>query len=280
MSVSERAIVADVSARQTPLQLLRRGLVRNEVITIIALLLLAIIAWGWTLHLTNSMETMADMPQMQRMPDANALHWDAPRARSTFAMWSVMMFAMMLPSAMPIILLHRRVGAHQHAQNNAVEMPPTSLLVLGYLLVWTGFSVAATLAQIGLSMTAQITPMMTLVEGRFGGAILLFAGIYQLTPLKQHCLTLCRSPLVFLTQHYRSGSFGALRMGVMHGWFCLGCCWAAMALLFVGGVMNPLWIAGLTVFVLIEKILPLGKAIGQLLGVAAIATGIYWLVNF
>lgn len=251
---------------------------RDDLLSIGALVLLVLLAWQWTLHLIGSMDAMTNMPDMQHMPDVSALHWDFARAASTFAMWVVMMTAMMLPSATPIVLLHRRMSAHYLAQNADHQLPSTGLLISGYLLVWIGFSFAATLAQIGLSIAEQITPMMTLVNHHLAAVILLMAGIYQFAPIKQHCLARCRSPLTFLTQHYRAGKFGAFSMGVTHGALCLGCCWAAMALLFVGGVMNPWWIAGLSIFVLVEKLFPFGNKLSALFGIGAMGGAIYlWL---
>ncbi len=240
----------------------------------IALLLAAVIAWVWTVHLAIDMQAMAAMPNMAAI---DAASWDVESALLTGAMWAVMMAAMMLPSAAPIALLHRRVGAHNAAQG--AKVPSTGLLMLGYALVWTAFSVLATAVQIALSMTLQLSASMALVTTHWAGAVLLAAGLYQFTSLKQHCLTRCSSPFVFLNHHYQPGASGALRMGLLHGWYCLGCCWAAMALLFVGGVMNLLWVAGLTAFVLIEKLLPLGRATGRVLGALAAIMGFYLLAN-
>lgn len=261
-------------AHQTIAEFFWRGIQRNEIIALIALLLAAAIAWAWTVHLAIDMQAMAAMPNMAAI---DAASWDIESALLTCAMWAVMMAAMMLPSAAPIALLHQRVGAHNAAQG--AKAPSTSLLILGYVLVWTAFSVLATAAQIALSMTLQLTAEMALVNARWAGAVLIAAGLYQFTSLKQHCLIRCSSPFVFLSHHYHPGAWGAVRMGLLHGFYCLGCCWAAMALLFVGGVMNLLWVAGLTAFVLIEKLLPRGRAIGRVLGVLTLMAGLYLLAK-
>jgi predicted metal-binding membrane protein len=203
--------------------------------------------------------------------------WDLYRTLATFIMWVIMMGAMMLPSAAPIVLLHRRMALTNKVQGAAP--PPTSLLISGYALVWIAFAGMATAAQWLLLHAMLLTDGDALADHRIAGGVLVAAGLYQWTPLKQTCLRLCRSPLAFLMRDYRSGKWGALHMGLKHGAYCLACCWAAMALLFVGGVMNLLWIAALAVFVLIEKAAPYGQITGRLLGVAAILFGIFQIVG-
>ena len=164
----------------------------------------------------------------------------------TFAMWAVMMVGMMLPSATPMILtlsaLRRRKA------EAAARFPPAFLFAFGYLLTWSGFSLLATLLQWTLDQLAQLSPMLTTTNATLGGALFLLAGLYQLTPLKQACLRHCRSPFAFLFNRWRDGWSGALRMGLAHGAYCLGCCWLLMALLFVVGVMNLLWVAAIALF--------------------------------
>lgn len=262
-------------AQETIAGFFLRGIRRSETIALTALLLIAGLAWAWTVHLAIDMKTMADMPNMAEI---YASQWDAESVFLTWAMWSVMMAAMMLPAATPIALLHHRVSTHNAAQG--AKAPPTSLLILGYMLVWTAFSALATAAQIVLSMTLKITSAMALANAQWAGSVLIAAGLYQFTALKQHCLTFCSSPFMFLNHHYHPGAWGALRMGVLHGAYCLSCCWAAMALLFVGGVMNMLWVAGLTAFVLIEKLLPFGRSTGRVFGALAVAAGLYLLAGY
>jgi predicted metal-binding membrane protein len=192
-----------------------------------------------------------------------------------FAMWWVMMAAMMLPSAAPILLLFARLN--RNACGNR-PYAPTGIFALGYLAAWGLFSAGATLLQWGLERAGLFSPMMTTTSWRLGAAIVIAAGLWQITPLKNVCLRHCRSPLGFLMQGWRPGWLGAFRMGAEHGAFCLGCCWFLMALLFFGGVMNLFWIAGLALYVLIEKTIPLGDWIGRVGGFALAAWGIWLLV--
>lgn len=252
-----------------------RGIQRGETIALVALLLIAGLAWGWTVHLANDMKAMADMPNMAAI---YASSWDVAGVFLTWAMWSVMMAAMMLPAAAPIALLHHRVSAHNVKQG--VKAPSTSLLIVGYVLVWIVFSGLATAAQIALSVSWQMTAAMALSNSRWAGGVLIVAGLYQFTAFKQQCLAFCSSPFVFLNHHYHPGAWGAMRMGMLHGLYCLSCCWAAMTLLFVGGVMNLLWVAGLSAFVLIEKLLPFGRFIGLGFGALALLTGLYLLFGY
>jgi len=188
----------------------------------------------------------------------------------TFAMWAVMMVGMMTASAAPVMLLF----AGMQAKRNDPHAPVIVLAFgAGYLLVWTLFSAGAALAQWGLHALAMLSPSMTTSSTRLGGAILIAAGAYQLTPFKGACLAHCRSPLGFLMSHWRDGTAGALRMGIAHGTYCLGCCWALMCVLFVVGVMNLVWVAAMTIFVLVEKVGPAGRLVARAAGVAMIAAG-------
>lgn len=265
-----------------PLLAMLRGFNRAEMLSAGAILLLALIAWGYIATLQPMAPSSADMPDMPGMDmsgmSANApASWTWARVLATFAMWSVMMAAMMLPAAAPIALLHRRTALQAHAQG--APAPPTALLVLGYAFVWTSFAALATALQWALSNATLLTDVDALSDRRVAGAVLVAAGLYQVTPFKQACLQLCRSPVAFLMRHYQPGAVGALRMGLGHGFYCLGCCWAAMALLFVGGVMNLFWVAGIAAFVLIEKALPFGRAFGIVVGVGALAVGVYWIMS-
>ena len=186
-------------------------------------------------------------------------------------MWWVMMVAMMLPGAAPMILLFAAVNRKSRAQGRTYVS--SSVFGAGYLLAWGGFSVAATTLQWKLEQMALLSPMMMTGSAFLGGALLIGAGIYQLTPLKQACLRHCRSPFDFITHHWRRGTFGAFRMGLEHGLFCLGCCWVLMVLLFYGGVMNLWWIAGLALYILIEKIIPVGLWVGRFAGLLLIVWG-------
>jgi len=200
--------------------------------------------------------------------------WTLNYAMLNLAMWWAMMIAMMTPSAAPMLLLYTSVKRLGPDAGRVVML--SLLFLLGYLMAWFGFSLIATLAQwqvetLGLSMGA----MMPIKSGLLSGAVLLCAGLYQLTGIKDACLSHCRSPGAFLVRHRRPGAVGALRLGVIHGGYCLGCCWALMALLFVGGIMNVYWIAGLALYVLAEKTMPKMQVISRLTGGFLIMAGVY-----
>lgn len=201
--------------------------------------------------------------------------WTPGYAVLMFVMWWVMMIAMMLPSASPMILLFARVNRAQKAKGTSFV--PTSVFAVGYLVAWGVFSVLAAGAQWGFERIGLLSSMMASTSVIFGSSVLIVAGIYQLTPLKHACLRHCRSPFQFITHHWRNGSWGAFRMGIEHGAFCLACCWFLMALLFVGGVMNLYWIVGLALFILLEKTIPAGHWLGSLTGIGLIAWG-GWLI--
>lgn len=187
-------------------------------------------------------------------------------------MWWVMMIAMMIPSAAPTILLYGHV---HRSRVDPVAAPPTGAFLLGYLACWLIFSVAAAGAQSLLEQASLASPMTMALHSRIAGAALLIAaGLYQLSPLKDACLGKCRSPAQFLAAHYRPGGAGAFGMGLVHGAYCVGCCWLLMLLLFVGGVMNFAWIAVLALLVAAERLLPGGRTVGRLAGAALIASGV------
>jgi predicted metal-binding membrane protein len=212
---------------------------------------------------------------MPGMGDMTALHpWTALDAALTFAMWAVMMVGMMLPSATPMTLIY--AGVVRKAAREGSVLPPTAVFVAGYLWAWTLFSAAATAAQWGLEQAALLSPMLVSTSPKLGAALLIAAGIWQFTPWKDVCLSHCRNPVLFFAQNFSPGVRGALRLGFRYGLYCLGCCWLIMALLFVGGVMNLLWIAALTLFVLAEKVFARGLWGARVAGVAMIAVGA-WL---
>jgi len=183
-------------------------------------------------------------------------------------MWSVMMAAMMLPSAAPAILLYGRVAA-QHGS----AVPPSSQFLTAYLVAWGGFSLLAAVAQVAATASGLLDPMSLRASGAVSAALWIAAGLYQLTPLKRACLAQCRSPASFFARHWRPGPAAALRLGLAHGLFCIGCCGALMALLFVGGAMNLAWAAALAAVVAVEKIMPHGDRLGRLFGLAMIGWG-------
>jgi predicted metal-binding membrane protein len=190
-------------------------------------------------------------------------------------MWAVMMVAMMTPSAAPMILMF--AGINRRRQNQQVPYVPTSVFLLGYLAVWAAFSVLAAAAQWGLQAVSMLSPMMVSTSPVLGGILLLVAGIYQWTPLKHACLSKCRSPVGFVLNEWREGRWGAFLMGLKHGSYCTGCCWAVMALLFVAGVMNLLWVAAIAGFILLEKVAPAGQRMGQAAGALLVAGGVVLL---
>jgi predicted metal-binding membrane protein len=202
--------------------------------------------------------------------------WSASYWAIMLAMWWVMMIAMMLPSAAPAVLLYARACRQSRTTGAAV---PTAAFVLGYLVAWLAFSAVATALQAGLERASLLDRMMMWSTDRtLTAAFLLAAGIFQLSPLKSVCLAHCRTPVDFLTRHWRQGTLGALRMGLHHGAFCVGCCWLLMALLFAGGVMNLIWIAALTIFVLVEKLAPHGGRTAKATGLLLIAAAAFVLL--
>jgi predicted metal-binding membrane protein len=198
-------------------------------------------------------------------------HWTWAYAFLMFGMWWVMMIAMMLPSAAPMILLFALVNRRTQAQRGPYV--PTAVFAGGYLAAWGGFSVVAVAVQWGLERAELLSPMMATRNAAFGGALLVLAGVYQLSPLKHACLRQCRGPIDFISRHWRAGRGGAFRMGVQHGLYCIACCWGLMALLFFGGVMNLYWIVGLALFVLLEKTSPPGHWLALLSGLGLLGWG-------
>ncbi len=187
------------------------------------------------------------MPGMMMQPAA----WSLGYAVLVFLMWWVMMIAMMIPSAAPMVLLHAAIARKRAASER--PLAATAVFALGYLAVWAAFSLIATGLQWGLESIGVVTGMMEIASPVIAGLLLVVAGLYQFTPLKTACLRHCQHPISFITHHWRPGASGAWRMGLEHGAFCLGCCWFLMVLLFVGGIMNLLWIAGIALYVGIEK---------------------------
>ena len=208
---------------------------------------------------------------MAQMGMTRDMSWTAADVFFTFAMWAVMMVGMMAGTAAPVLLLFAaaRAGRGDRGVRMAVVM-----FGLGYVTVWVGFSACAALAQWALHETAMLSPVMATSSPYLAGAILIVAGAYQLTPWKGACLTHCRSPLGFLMTNWHDGRLGALQMGARHGAYCLGCCWGLMCVLFVVGVMNLVWVAALTGFVLLEKIGPAGTVVARVAGAAMVLVGI------
>ena len=239
---------------------------RDRFIVLGALALVIALAWAYVLAGAGMELSAVEVTAM-----AAPAVWDLRYALLMVFMWWIMMVAMMLPSATPMVLLFTAINRKQKERGNPCV--PTALFASAYLLCWAGFSLVAVALQWGFERAALLTPTLVSASAVFGGLLLVGAGIYQLTPLKQACLKHCRSPLQFITTRWRNGRGGALRMGLEHGAYCVGCCWFLMGLLFFGGVMNLYWIAGLALFVLVEKFTPPGHWIGSLTGAALIGWG-------
>ena len=259
---------------------------RDRAVVIVALAVITALAWVDLAWLAGDMAMGGmDMTGYRMIPAGRGLMmpadapWQPIEFGCVFVMWVVMMIGMMMPSAAPMILIYARVG-----RQAAIEGKPfaaSSWFAGGYLLAWTAFSLVATSAQWALERAALLSPMMESASNRLGAAVLIVAGLYQWAPLKDACLSHCRSPLLFIQQHggFRREPFAALALGFRHGVYCIGCCWALMALLFVGGVMNLFWIAALAILVLIEKVMPFGRVVARVAGLAFIAGGVWLLLQ-
>ena len=254
--------------------LLMEGLLRHQRL-FLALVIIVIVSlsWFWIISMAQDMHgSMQGLAAWMMTPD-----WDSAHLLLLWAMWAVMMIAMMLPSASPTLLLYLRAArVRKEGWQSALQVYS---LAAGYLSVWAAFSVGATLLQRLLAAQGILSPMMAPVSAVPSAALLFIAGVYQMTPLKRVCLRSCRSPLSFLMRRWQPGWIGAYRMGFEHGTYCLGCCWALMLLLFAGGVMNLAVIAALTAWVVVEKLLSAGEHAARVSGVLLIATGVWMLVR-
>ena len=263
-------------------QLLRR----DRAIAAAALAAMIALAWTYVLRLAAGMDMGGmDMTGFRMISTGFAMAmlpahapWSGTEFVLTFAMWTVMMIGMMTPSAAPMILIYARAGRMASAAGS--PLAATGWFAAAYLGVWTGFALAATTAQLALGRFALLDPAMASASNTLGGALLIVAGLYQWTPLKHACLSQCQSPLLFIARHggFQKSISGALLLGGEHGLYCLGCCWALMAILFVGGVMNVAWIAALTAFALAEKIIPAGRLVSWIAGAVLTAAGVRLLL--
>lgn len=262
------------AAAPTPLE---SALRRDRLVVVAGLVAVVVMAWGW-LHAGAGMGMSAiEMTAMAGMDGClmQPAIWTPAYALLMVSMWWVMMVAMMLPSAAPMLLLFARVNRKEKA--GGPPLAGTGIFAAGYLAAWGAFSAVAAGLQWRLESSRLLSPMLETTSVWLGAGILIAAGLWQLTPLKTVCLRHCRSPLGFLIGRWRAGRAGAFRMGLEHGAHCLGCCWFLMGLLFVGGIMNLYWIAGLAVFVLLEKTVPLGHWLGRLAGAGLVAWGVLLL---
>ena len=256
---------------------LEQALRRDRAVVIAAILIIAAIAWAYTVYLAETGMGMGDGTGMS-MAMADMRSWSAADFGLMFLMWAVMMVAMMAPSAAPMLLMFAAVNRKRRER----EAPyvPTGIFLAGYVIVWTTFAAAATLGNWGLHQASLLSSMMgASTSGYLGGALLLLAGAFQWSPLKYACLKQCRTPMGFMMTSWREGHRGALRMGLEHGAYCLGCCWALMLLLFVLGVMNLVWIAALAAFVLAEKVAPKGEWVSRITGALMVGWGVWAIVT-
>ena len=254
-----------------PLALPPKTELRYRAVIASCVVLVTALAWAYLIQIDRQMSSSAASgTMMSNMGMAAGVSWGASEVFLAFVMWTVMMVGMMSASAAPVLVLFARARS---ARDGRVSLP-VLLFGLGYITVWAGFSAVAALTQWALHQAALLSPAMAATSPYFAGAILIAAGLYQLTPVKRMCLTQCQSPQGFLMTHWRSGNRGAFLMGAGHGVFCLGCCWALMLVLFAVGVMNLAWVAVLATFILVEKIGPPGALVSRIGGAVMIAFGI------
>lgn len=245
-----------------------RDLIRDRLVVLAALAAIVALAWAYVTHLVLSQPAMGmDAHAMAMMP---ARPWDTGYFLAALTMWMVMMVGMMLPSAAPTVLLFDALQTHAGGGGHG----KTAAFAAGYVVAWSAFSLAATTVQWGVSVATLLSAMATGTSPVLAGSLLVAAGAYQLTPWKTACLRRCRSPAEFLVRHRRVGRLGPLLLGLHHGAYCIGCCWALMALLFAFGVVNLLWVAVLAIFVLVEKLTPGGVLLGRVGAIVMIGAGL------
>ena len=247
-------------------------LLRDRLLVGAALLVTIALCWAWIVLMARDMYGSMKGSSAWMMTDT----WDATHLVLLFAMWAVMMAGMMLPSAAPALFLYG--GVIRRSGDAARATLHVYAFAGGYLAVWTAYSLLATVLQRLLARWLLISPMMDARDAKFGGALLIVAGLYQFTPFKRACLASCRHPVEFIVRHWKSGLWGGFYLGAANGLYCLGCCWALMMLLFVGGVMNLWWIAALTLFVLLEKAAPFGEKGGRYSGLLIAAVGAWTMI--
>ena len=265
------------------LEITEAVLKRDRATVVAGLATIIVLAWAYVVYLSSNMPSIAMSdgsgmvihPAQMSMPNIHV--WGSGDVIFTFLMWAVMMVAMMTPSATPMILTFAQVNRQQ--DNHRTVVPTTIIFLLGYLLLWICFSAGATFVQWGLHSAALLSPEMISVTPLLGGILLILAGVYQFTPLKNICLSRCRTPLGFLMTEWREGTKGALIMGMRHGIYCVGCCWFLMTLLFVAGVMNLVWVALIALYVLVEKVIPAGQWVSRAIGLLTVGWGAWLLIQ-
>jgi predicted metal-binding membrane protein len=258
--------------------LLEAALRRDRWIVVASLAGVTVLAWIYLVVLAKAMASMEDPSGwrafMVLMPMGR---WGPLEYALGFAMWALMMVGMMVPSAGPMIMLYARVARRAHS--HSTPLTSTTAFAAGYLLTWGVFSLIAAAIQGMLVNMALVSEMMTSTSTVLAGAVFIAAGLYQWMPMKQACLAHCRSPIWFLSRHWRPGTSGAMRMGVEHGAYCVGCCWALMTVLFAVGIMNLTWVAAIAAFVLVEKTAPFSTWSQRVAGVLLVTLGILTLAG-
>ena len=259
----------------------------EQSITLISLILICILALMYLFSGAGMEMNVWDMTNFSLMPHHHAgmqtnmpemgmksILWSYQHFFIVILMWWVMMIAMMLPSASPMVLLYASVIKHAQKNSTSQNLIPTAYFIAGYLVIWLLFSLLATVLQWKLEQQNLLSMNLISNNHWISGSLLITAGIYQFSPLKSTCLKFCRTPAQFIMYYMQVGKLGALKMGLRHGWFCLGCCWGLMLLLFVGGVMNLFWIVALSVFVLVEKVYPKSHSLMHFLSISLIIWGL------
>jgi predicted metal-binding membrane protein len=249
---------------------------RDRWIVVVSLAGVTVLAWLYLGVLAKAMASMENPSGWRAFMGLMPMgRWGLLEYALGFAMWALMMVGMMVPSAAPMIMLYARVARRVPNQ----PLASTTAFTGGYLLTWSAFSLVAATVQGLLVDIALLTEMMTSASATLAGILFIAAGLYQWTPLKHACFAHCRSPVHYLSQHWRPGTWGALRMGVEHGAYCVGCCWALMGILFAVGIMNLLWIAAIAGFVLIEKAAPFGMWSRRIAGTLLVTWGVVTLAS-
>jgi predicted metal-binding membrane protein len=272
---SSGAVPDPISSSQPPTRL-ERLLEHDRAAYAVILILIPLACWSWIVVMARD---MYGRPMTGASAWMTTLRWDARHVLLLWVMWAVMMAGMMLPSASPLLLLYGAAARRLGGDTGARAWRRIYALAAGYVVIWALFSAGATVVQRILSTLLIVSPMMTLTSRTATAVTLALAGLYQLTPLKRTCLRACQSPLSFMMYRWRWGSIGAFRMGVDHGIYCVGCCWALMLLLFAGGVMNLTVIVALTLLVALEKLLPIGAAAARVSGAALIAAAVWMMAS-
>ena len=258
---------------------------RDRVVIVLAVALLTALAWGYLLRLSADMNMgCMDMTGLRMIPSGMGLMmpaempWRAMEFAFVFVMWTVMMVGMMTPSAAPMFLMYARVGRQTGAQSKSLSA--TVWFAAGYFLVWVAFALFATLVQWALERTALLDFTMASTDNVLGGFVFIAAGLYQWSRLNDLCMAQCQKPFEFVMRHggYRRDAPGCVMLGLRHGAYCVGCCWALMALLLVGGVMNVLWIVLLALLAFLERVTSMGRLIARLAGIVLVAGGA-WLFS-